>query len=141
MKSGVTLLIVIFFIVILAGCNIRESFRYHESHERYQKPGATENDVIKAMLECGMVDPFGYLRLETGRSYQEELENTTRSELCMLNDGFKIASGYRGSICREGSTYEACNPENAHLIPTRDINRRLNSPYCKAYPKARACQP
>ncbi|MDX1253531.1 MAG: hypothetical protein IDH49_15025 [Gammaproteobacteria bacterium] len=138
MKSG--FLVMSITMMVLAGCNVA-GFRYHEIHERYQKLGAKEKDVVKAMLECGMVDPFGHLRLETGRSYQEEVENTAYGEACMFNDGFKLAPGYRGSMCEGNPNRQACKPENAHLIPKRDINRRLNSHYCKAYPKARACQP
>ena len=33
-----------------------------------------------------------------------------------------------------------CKPDAAALIPKRSIENRLNSPYCKAYPKTKNCQ-
>jgi hypothetical protein len=33
-----------------------------------------------------------------------------------------------------------CKPEAVALIPKRNIENRLNSPYCKTYPKTKICQ-
>lgn len=143
--------ITILILALLAGCNIRQSFQPPlYNYESFQKPGATEVDVMKALLECGMVDPIGDLRLGysnpdwnkiTNKEYQELKESTTYAELCMFNDGFKLTPKANSAVCKVAPSLQACKPENAHLIPIRDVNRRLNSSYCKAYPKADACQP
>lgn len=131
--------VMVFTIILIAGCGPAFFKPPPYNYEHYHKPGTTETDTMKALLECGHTDPLGDLRLNTDETYQEKTERAAFAEICMINDGFILI--HRRSLCKSIPTLKACNPENAHLIPTRDINRRLNSPYCKAYPKARACQP
>lgn len=130
--------VMVFTIILIAGC--RSAFKPPPyNYERYHKPGTTETDTMKVLLECGAIDPLGDLRLNPDESYQMKIERAAFAEICMANDGFMLIRGR--SLCKGIPTLQACKPENAHLIPSRDINRRLNSPYCKSYPKARACQP
>ncbi len=125
--------------MFLVGCNIRQGFQpLPDNYEIYQKNGLGEIEVRKALLECGMEDPIGYLKLDTGKNDKEKVESMVYAEMCMFNDGF-TRKNFK-SICSQSPHFEACKPENAQFIPKRSVERRLSSAYCKTYPRADACQ-
>lgn len=126
-------------LIFLFGCNIHEPFqppRY--TYELYLKDEASKIDIMKALLECGMEDPIGDLRISNA-TFKEQLEKHAQAELCMLNSGFSRIPGDK-TMCQSIANPDACKAENLSLIPHREIDRRFNSPYCKIYSNARACQ-
>ena len=92
--------------------------------ERWQKSGSSQLEIKKALLECGEPSPYkGFDELITNNSY-------ALTQLCMQKNGF-IFDRRTKTQCSVYPNLDACKPENAGDIPDRDINRRLNSPFCK----------
>lgn len=134
------LLLLAFFVANTSACGIRKAFQpLPYNYEEYKKHNSSEIEVKKALLECGMEDPLGILKPDPGMSRKEVIEMLAGAELCMFNDGFVLAANHPGPLCKRISNIEICKPENAHLIPKRDVKRRLESLYCKKFPKAQAC--
>ena len=107
------------------------------------KGGVSELELQKAVLECGSPAPYASgpdIKRFFDNPSQDWPDRLATMELCMLKSGFSFRRGLTAT-CKERPTLRACQPENAHLIPTRDPERRMNSVFCKAYPKADACQP
>lgn len=105
------------------------------SYMFWSKPGKSELDVKKAMLECGKPSPdptIEMYRLAYGLYDDERLNYYILTNKCME------LSGYTG---KHVSSYESCMryPERRYLsscqpdtkIPKPSIERRLNSWYCK----------
>ena len=92
--------------------------------EMWQKPGYSELEIKKGLLECGHPTPYmGFNELVTNNSY-------ALTQLCMQKNGF-IFDRRSNTLCRAYPNLDACKPENAGAIPDRDISRRLNAPFCK----------
>jgi hypothetical protein len=129
------LLIIALVALSLTGCfrQVRQPYMY----EDYTKPGASENEVKRALLECGFFSPFGGMG-------PEDINLLVLCSRCMNKNGF-IDAGYLKLT--HGKTYCEKHPEipACHLpldqIPDRDVAKRLNSPFCKEFPQATVCQP
>lgn len=128
------LLIITLVALSLTGCfrQVRQSYMY----EDYAKSGISENEVKQALLECGFPSPFGEM-VPMDRNW------IVLSDRCMEKNGFVDANYLK---LTHGKTYCEKHPEISacHLpldqIPDRDVVKRLNSPFCKAYPNAEVCQ-
>lgn len=129
------LLIITLVALSLTGCfrQVRLKYRY----EDWTKPGASEDEVKRALLECGYSGPFGG-ELPTDQN------SRALSNRCMNKNGF-INTGYLEvshgkTVCEDHPEIPAC-----HLpldqIPDRSVAKRLNSPFCKEFPQATVCQP
>lgn len=116
--------------IMLFGC--RGAFQplpyYYES---WSKPGATDIDVKKIILECGNYNPYG--------TYPED-NRPSRSEMalryyCIVNSGYTYLSPFKGgkpdnnSWCRNNPELEAC--QSGAIIPTPSSELRLNGRYCR----------
>ncbi|MDP1656229.1 MAG: hypothetical protein Q8K91_08945, partial [Hylemonella sp.] len=113
--------------------------------------GASEKEIRAAFLECGSSTPGYYTEFLTpDRKYfpETDLNEAISVTKCMKNSGFP----YKGRIdlCAGGGTdmygnrtkppdVPSCKPDA--MIPKRSVENRLNSLYCKTYPKTKICQP
>ncbi len=110
--------------------------------------GASEEEIRIALLECGSDVPgefFDFPKLPKRFLRDYTRGETTAINQCMINSGFP----FNGTpVCatlidtRTGlpvPPFPACMPG---WVPIqRSVENRLNSAYCKAYPKVRLCQP
>ena len=101
-------------------------------YENWDKLGATEADVGKALLECGL-GPIN------NKKYLFTLNDAALASLCMEAEGFrwKLKEPWRHLFCFDGAP--ACRPGTP--APLRDPNKRFNSVYCHDFPRSSACQP
>jgi len=111
---------------------------------RWIKSGASPYESKVALLECGWPSPWptGYGSDVARLSANDK----TLADRCMEISGFRYNdpfSGYRQKlVCSDTwvAKYPACQPDAA--IPTRSVERRLNSYYCTNYGKnTPECQP
>lgn len=101
--------------------------------KRWQKPDASDLDIKRALLECGSLSPY-YASIK-----DTTLNDVAIYQLCMQKNGF-IFDRRTNTFCRNYPNLDACKPENFDAIPTRDTNRRLNSPFCKQSPHFDECK-
>ncbi len=104
------------------------------------KAGATNTEVVKALLECGDTSP----RAPFHGAPNMTLEQSVMMSLCMEADGFR--SNYENStegFCKRNSSVNppilACR--RGTQAPARNVNKRINSVFCHVYPKADVCAP
>ena len=103
--------------------------------EHYVKSGASRDNTIQAILECGARDP-------TGVSAADSNDGIVLVERCMLEDGLSYVNGQPMCVWSKNG-FEACQP--SALIPKRDSRKRLTSQFCKTqlsyYPSYKVCLP
>lgn len=122
---------------LMTGC-IKSSFQpIPPLYMLWVKSGASHLDVKMALMECGWPspNPSGY-----GQDTADMSPNDRAlTNLCMEKSGFATKDPFNGykliPTCEQPYQvkYPACQP-NA-IIPTRSVERRLNSAYCKGYGK------
>lgn len=103
--------------------------------EEWSKPGVSNKGIIIALLECG----FPSINF---REYPMSNIDRAWASYCMENDGFShnvnhVNEDWR-SMCRDGEVLSACLP--GAVPPGRDVNRRLNSPFCIDNPEVVICK-
>lgn len=130
------LLIIAFVSIGMTGC-FRQT-PHTVAYKSWQKPGASEDEVKRAQLECGYPNPLG------PSSVPMDDNSIALSSRCMNNNGF-INTGYLKlsggkTFCEDYPHLPACQLPLDH-IPDRDVAKRLNSPFCKEFPQATVCQP
>ena len=115
----------------------------------FARNGATVSEVRVALLECGANVPGDEMEYRTpdGKIFPpafKEYESVLIGK-CMKNSGFSYNDD---RVCAGGVDISgklvippACKSDGEKLIPTRSIENRLNSLYCKSYPKTDICQP
>ena len=125
----------------LSGCDILNPNFYQPpppDFKYYAKVGASDDDKIRAMLECGRQSAFG-----TNYSNGETQESVALAFRCMLQDGFRYTGLYLICEAERNKKLPACQP-NA-VVPKRDPQLRLNSQFCKTqlsyYPNYKVCLP
>ena len=99
------------------------------------KPGASDFEIKKALLECGVLNPYYPMYDDTRLTLNE----VARYQLCMQKDGF-VYNLQTNTFCRNYPNLDACKPENTDSIPARDINLRLNSQFCKRIQQFEECK-
>ncbi|EJF76889.1 hypothetical protein [Bartonella birtlesii] len=122
------------FLFIMAGCHVEQSSQ--TVVDAWEKMGADQIEIKKALLECGMQHFDGHLNTEI--SLDEKLNAEETERLCMIQAGFHDKLGMV-KWCEKYEHLPICQP-NA-VIPQRSIDRRLNSPYCKEHKEQPECQP
>jgi predicted nucleic acid-binding Zn ribbon protein len=100
------------------------------TYKYYKKAGATELDVKKAMLECGISD----IDTSSG-NFKQDMNSFLLADWCMEKSGFVGANGADMTMeeaCQleHNKQYPACQPDAVILKPS--VERRLNSEYCKS---------
>lgn len=130
------LLLIVLVGISLAGCFRQTSHTI--AYKSWQKPGASEDEVKRAQLECGYPNPLG------SSSVPMDDNSIALSSRCMTKNGF-INTDYLKYT--HGKTFCEKHPEipACHLpldqIPDRSVAKRLNSQFCKEFPQATVCQP
>jgi len=99
------------------------------TYKYYKKAGATELDVKKAMLECGISD----IDTSSG-NFKQDMNSFLLADWCMEKSGFVGAKGadmIMEEACKleHNAKYSACQP--GAVIPNPSVERRLNSEYCR----------
>lgn len=139
--GAITQFLALLSAVLLVGCGSEHSIRNIDkpapyAYESWVKPGASQLDIKKALLECGdpHYAPTGFIYQKIGlKTLDEQLRFGFMVEACMEKAGFRQRWG--GSLeksCRMQpiyKTYPACQP--GAVIPERSVELRLNSWYCK----------
>lgn len=116
--------------------------------DSFTRNGVTTSEVRAALLECGASVPGDISEYQTpdGKRFPPAFEVSERVWLgkCMKNSGFSYNDD---RMCAGGTDMNGklvipapCKPDAVALIPKRNIENRLNSPYCKTYPKTKICQ-
>jgi hypothetical protein len=124
-------------LIIFAGC-IKTSFQpIPPYYKLWIKPENSPLDSRIALLECGWPSPW-----PTGHGSDVatmSANDKTLADRCMEISGFSYKdpfNGYRRKlICSDPwvAKYPAC--QHDAIIPTRSVERRLNSYYCTGYGK------
>jgi hypothetical protein len=121
--------------------------------ERWKKKGVSTQYTKATLLECGYPFPdanIDQLIKEWGGIWNAKAILTKR---CMEKEGFVSEDGSRYScqqdLAEQSKKYRtpeqiqalehACNPSTP--VPAPSIEKRLNSPFCKTYPRSSLCQP
>jgi hypothetical protein len=143
MKYWIFILVVLGFVVGCKGYVPRGFLPPPSQSEEWIKEGASHKDVIIALLECGFSAP------DRRSDYPMTWDEVAWASYCMENDGFTLNSGSRNMAWRwmckdkiDGAYVDAglaaCQPGAAP--PMRDVNRRLNSKFCRDRPERNSCQ-
>lgn len=127
--------ITIFFSILLSGC-VSDYFQPPPpTYKVWNKQGASELDVKKALLECGDASPSStYQMYEYAfqlKSEKEIVDYILLTDACMEQYGYKENRWTFRDKCSwsHNKHLPACQPNPN--IPTPSVERRLNSWYCK----------
>lgn len=105
--------------------------------QSFSAPKTSPVAVITALMECGYYHYPEFPGVPIAGQYTPSPKgNFAATQLCMQNSGFKIKGG---SVCKTWAKNDSECQSDA-IIPTRSIERRLNSSFCKTYPKHYLCQ-
>jgi hypothetical protein len=133
MKSNI---FVIPFVAALSGCLGYKPFQPPPAPSKSWTKGRTsEVDVAAALLECGVIEPRARV---PGLKERMSHDETALALLCMEHDGFRAKYGNSyADFCRNFQGTPSCLPNT--LPPKRDVNKRLGSAFCRAFPNADVC--
>ncbi|WP_154215207.1 hypothetical protein [Xanthomonas oryzae] len=130
-------LTILFSVFIFSGCADFVPFQPNpDEYEMWSAAGASQLDVMKALLECGYPTPFGIA--DRNLNLFPSNNDVSLMGLCMQRSGF-VYKDKSYDFCRSFRGLPACQPDA--IIPHRELSRRINSPFCKKYTKADACAP
>jgi hypothetical protein len=120
--------------VLLSGCTVKPFQPSLDLFARWEKPGVDRIGTQKALMECGSVTPLGRMDALSGPLPEpsEDRRIAATLEKCMQSDGFKLVPR-ADSDCDphfRPNPPAICRPDNAHLVPRRDVKRRLTSEFC-----------
>jgi hypothetical protein len=121
-------------LLTLSACQVLNPNFYKPGPSWFQhfvKPGVSDNDVMRAMLECGAPSPIGV-------NANDSREAIVLTERCMIEDGFSYVNGPPTCVWSKDE-YRACLADA--VIPKRDLQRRLSSQFCKTNSTWKICQP
>jgi hypothetical protein len=133
--------LIVIVLLALAGCssfNIRNIDQpAPPAWKAWAKPGATELDIKKAVLECGAPDPEvnGFIYEAAGiKDFDEQMNHFFLTNACMEKAGFIDRWGSVKRSCSHPGfpkrrDYPACQRDA--VIPQRSVELRLNSWLCK----------
>lgn len=139
MKS---MLLAILLAVCTSSCLPKNAFAPPpDAYEHWLRPGSDDVTTWKHMLECNYPEPFrGGRGIEDG---ERTFDQVVASMICMERLGYSYLDEKRViRVCESPAGWRgsaSCLP--GAKIPVPDMNRRLNSGYCKRYPQSRACVP
>ena len=133
-------LLVVSFTLVLVACMSMPPRAYEWTFWK-KATVANENEVRKAMLECGHELGAGvpFDRDEVRRNKRKYVVKDIYVDRCMEKDGFRYTSELGTTCSRHPDTPECHLP--IEQIPSRDISRRLNGVYCTKFPTADLCKP
>jgi hypothetical protein len=118
--------------ILTSGCSEKIFQPPPPSFKAWSKQGVELIEVKKKLLECGFDTPSGFL---SSRTY----DDLAFASFCMEAAGYKALGGpARWCHNHPDKNLAACTP--GAEIPTPDINRRLNSEYCKTSTNYQYCK-
>ncbi|MDV2450635.1 hypothetical protein [Xanthomonas hortorum] len=125
-------------IFILVGCiPLADRSPPPDDYETWKKAGSNNLAVWKVMLECGYASPFRP-REKFADGYRTE-EQVTESMLCIQNMGYvKYVNGKVSLVC-DGFRRGLLPCEYGFKVREPSVEVRINSGYCRKYPKSIAC--
>ncbi|WP_396584094.1 hypothetical protein [Bartonella grahamii] len=128
-------LLSLLILLTVAGCDIENIDKPAPGYvSMWEKSGADSTEVGKALLECGMpslIDPDSENR-------KQSINAKATTYTCMIQAGFR--DRYGGPYwCYNYKDLPICQP--GAVIPKRNVEKRLNSPFCKRYKNASECKP
>lgn len=124
--------------LLLASCVNPMAFQPPpDEQDLWHKAGSSNTEIVKALLECGDTSPRARFNTDPGMTRNE----TALMLLCMEASGFTSDFDHSSKgFCKSLQSQPwACQGDTP--APSRDVNRRLNSAFCHAYPKADVCVP
>jgi hypothetical protein len=137
--------VAIFMMVFLIGCDCKRSACISnidkpapDPYAAWERQGESNLDVMKAYLECGGTHPLN--NSEFAKKVPYNFNGETLAEICLEHSGYnRVVYSERKPTCSKAynKKYPACQPDA--VIPVRSVERRLNSEFCKHYPKNPAC--
>ncbi len=156
MKRQMTLLMMVIILVIISGC----ARRIPDLYEFWMGGNRSEFEVKKALLECGYPGYWNPAFFKKDFTLNDELI----ASQCMVKSGFSgtFSKGHpkedpyksacdnpKGAFCETNSegvtTCSSPRPPACDIplseIPNRSVQRRLEGPFCVAYPKDPLCKP
>ena len=116
--------------------------------DSFASNGASRDEIRIALLECGSSVPGSYMEfvMPNGKEFpHDSVDNSISTTKCMELSGFhgdrdlRWCEGWIKNGNHVPNNLPSCRADA--VIPKRSVENRLNSPYCKAYPKTRLCQP
>lgn len=110
-----------------------------DDYETWKKAGSSSLDIWKVMLECGYASPFRPREKFAGGDRTDE--EVADSMLCIQSMGYvKNLDGKLSPVC-EGFRKDLIACRNGFKVRKPSVSVRLNSGYCRSYPKSIACLP
>lgn len=152
--------LIILIALFVSGCTFKPFQPPTMTYEDWLDDKHSEFEVKKALLECGYPSPFAdypsRYHYNTKEFYEKSKETFTDNTYienykCMLKAGF-VNTRKQSFYCNDSDglpcvkdpkcpqTPPACDLPLSQ-IPDRSIKKRLESDFCKKYPKADVCQP
>lgn len=114
--------------------------------DSFASNGANRDEIRIALLECGSIVPGSDMEfvMPNGNQFpNDSSDNSIATTKCMRISGFQnhddLCWGWTQNGKHVPNNLPSCRSDA--VIPKRSVENRLNSPYCKAYPKVRLCQP
>ncbi|PIT68205.1 hypothetical protein [Bartonella tribocorum] len=104
--------------------------------DAWEKPGADQLEIKKALLECGVQYLDG--RLNIDKTLEEKFNAEESESVCMRQAGFQ-EKWEMVKWCEKYENLPICQPDA--VIPKRSVERRLNSPHCEEHKEQPECQP
>ncbi|MDO6645369.1 hypothetical protein [Acinetobacter guillouiae] len=133
-KKLENLLFLILVGILTSGCSEKMFQPPPPDFLEWIAPNSSIVDVKKKLLECGMPEPSG-----KSPEYQQLGRNAQVSiSLCMVNAGFSDKDEYPLCKYEKDRVLPVC--ASGAEIPTPDINRRLNSHYCRTKSNYQYCK-
>jgi len=136
MINSSRILYAVCLLLLLSSCTRAYYQPNRADWEYFEKAGASKEERMKAVLECNDDTPpvpkFGTL---------EDNIRSVQKHKCLAKAGFYPYTGYQ--ICDHNDimqTVPLCS-QPLSAAPDRDVNLRLNSRFCRNYPKYLGCKP
>jgi hypothetical protein len=125
---------VFMFFLTISACQPFGPGKFTPYWQDFNGNGDSATQVMTALLECGIPHPSEF---SSSDLKEREMDLTIMQE-CMIHSGFSLNKKNTRRFCNVVPKEAICQP--GAVIPSRSVERRLNSPFCKTYPKDNLCQ-
>ena len=135
-------IVILLGVLCLEGCTPLGGFKPTPSEfENWTKRRTSVLEVKKALLECGVIVLSHYQPIIVeGKTIRQDQNSYLLGHRCMLSSGFEYIGEFGACKYKLDQSLSACQPDA--IVPTRSVERRLNSYYCKDHGKnTLECQP
>jgi hypothetical protein len=128
--SEMRILALTIVVLFVSGCIWNVDRPSPFEYERWSSRSAAE-PVELVMLECGYPSIFG----TAGYGFSDD--DTVHAEKCMRHSGNQQRGSYGEYICKNKPYVSACSDG---YVPRREVQKRLDSPYCHKYLNSEYCK-